>query len=601
VLPPNPSRFTHRLRKIILTLTGLWLLLYASFALFSPPLLDDADSVHAEVAREMVLRHDWITLYANGIRYLEKAPLLYWSMAASFTLFGAQDWAARLPLAVATLALFLVVYATGRRMFASDAAGFYAALILLTSFGIFIYTRIIIPDVIVCFWLSLAMLLFWASLEQPQPSRWTAWGFAASCALNVLTKGLIGVVFPLGIVVIFLLLNRNMGHLRRWHPFSSLVVFLLIALPWHIAAGIANPSQGNPIGTTPAPGNVHGFFWFYFVNEQVLRYLNRRVPRDYDTVPLVLFWGLLAVWLMPWIAFVFKAMVPGRINSAWKLLGIWAVVVMLFFSFSTRQEYYALPALPPLALMIGGWLSREENCPAGDPLRIAGRRIAIVLVLMGATGGVLAAYFAIRALPAAPGTDISTLLTQNPGDYALSLGHFLDLRTRAMSAFRMPLILTALALVGGTVANLILRFVDRVRLGNYSLFAMMVVFLIAAHMALVTFSPVLSSKVLADAIGQRLQAADVVEIHGEYEAGSTLGFYLRRQIRILDGRSSDLWYGSFFSDAPQIFDDDASFRQLWSGPRRIFLWTPLDQVPALQGPAYAIAQSGGKEVLSNRR
>jgi 4-amino-4-deoxy-L-arabinose transferase-like glycosyltransferase len=596
----GPSRFTHRSRKIILTLAGLWLLLYASFTLFSPPLLDDADSVHAEVAREMVARQDWITLYANGIRYLEKAPLMYWSMAASFTLFGPQDWAARLPLAIATLALLLVVYATGRRLFASDTAGFYAALILLTSFGIFIYTRIIIPDVIVCLWLSLAMLLFWISLGQAQPSRATAWGFAAACALNVLSKGLIGVVFPLAIVIIFLLLNRNLGHLRRWHPFSSLLVFLLIALPWHIAAGIANPSQGNPGGTMPAAGNVHGFFWFYFVNEQVLRYLNRRVPRDYDTVPLLLFWGLLAVWLMPWIAFVIKAIVPVRKDQAWRLLGIWAAVVMVFFSFSTRQEYYALPALPPLALMIGGWLAREENGSARDPLRIAGRRIAIVLFLLGTTGGLLAAYLAIRAQAPTPGVDLSTLLTQNPGDYALSLGHFLDLSTRAMSAFRLPLILTAIALVVGTVANLILRFTNRVRMGNYALVAMMVVFLVAAHLALVTFSPVLSSKVLADAIRPRLQAGDVVEIHGEYEAGSTLGFYLRRQVRILNGRSSDLWYGSFFSDAPQIFDDDASFLPLWSGSQRIFLWTPVDQVPALPGPAYVIAQSGGKEILSNR-
>jgi 4-amino-4-deoxy-L-arabinose transferase-like glycosyltransferase len=599
--PAIAANITHRTRKIILTLAGLWLLLYASFALFSPPLLDDADSVHAEVAREMVARHDWITLHANGIRYLEKAPLMYWSMAASFTLFGPEDWAARLPLAIAALALFMVAYATGRRMFASDIAGFYAALILLTSFGIFIYTRIIIPDVIVCLWLSLAMLLFWISLQQPQPSRWTAWGFAAACALNVLTKGLIGIVFPLAIVIIFLLVNRNIGHLRRWHPFSSVLVFLLIALPWHIAAGIANPSQGNANGTMPTPGNMHGFFWFYFVNEHLLRYLNRRVPRDYDTVPLVLFWGLLAVWLMPWIVFVFKAIVPDRIDQAWKLLGIWAAVVMLFFSFSTRQEYYALPALPPLALMIGGWLSREEECPARDPLRIAGRRIAIVLFLMGTAGGLLAAFLAIRAQPPAPGVDLSTLLTQNPGHYALSLGHFLDLSTRAMSAFRVPLILTSIALMAGTMANLILRFVDRVRMGNYALFAMMVVFLIAAHRALVTFSPVLSSKALADAIRPRLQDSDVVEIHGEYEAGSTLGFYLRRQVRILDGRSSDLWYGSFFSDAPQIFDDDASFRGIWSGPQRIFLWTPMDQVPKLPGPAYAIAQSGGKEILSNRR
>ena len=608
VFPPSEPaiavHITHRSRKIILTLAVLWILLYGSFTLFRLPLLDDADSVHSEVAREMVARHDWITLYANGIRYLEKAPLMYWAMASSFTLFGPEDWAARLPLAIAALALFLVVYATGRRLFASDTAGFYAALILLTSFGIFIYTHIIIPDVIVCLWLSLCMLLFWTSLQQEEPSRATAWGFAVACALNVLTKGLIGIVFPLGIVFIFLLLDRNLGHLRRWHPLSSLLVFLVIALPWHIAAGLANPSQGHPSGTMPTPGNVHGFFWFYFINEQLFRYLNRRVPRDYDTVPLLLFWGLLLIWLMPWIAFVFKALRrAGKAadDQAWNLLAVWAALVMVFFSFSTRQEYYALPALPPIALMIGGWLAQEEKSSARDPRRIAGRRIAIVLFLFGAAGSTLAAYLAIHARPPAPGADISTLLTQNPGDYALSLGHFLDLSTRAMGAFRLPLILTAIALAAGTLANLILRFVNRTRIGNYALAAMMVIFLIAAHVALVTFSPVLSSRVLADAIRPRLQPGDVVEINGEYEAGSTLGFYLRRQVRILDGRSSNLWYGSFFSDAPRIFDDDASFRRLWGGPQRIFLWTELNQIPALPGPAYAIAQSGGKEILSNQR
>ena len=432
------------------------------------------------------------------------------------------------------------------------------------------------------------MLLFWKSLEQP--SRATAWGFAAACALNVLTKGLIGIVFPLAIVVIFLLLQRNLGHLRRWHPLSSLLVFLLIALPWHIAAGIANPSQGQ----------VRGFFWFYFINEQVLRYLNRRVPRDYDTVPLLLFWGLLVVWLAPWIAFVFRALGSVR-NQAWTLLSIWAACVMVFFSFSTRQEYYALPALPPIALMIGGWLAREEKCSARDPQRVAGRRIALVLFLLGAIGSVLAGFLAIRAQPLGPGVDISTLLTQNPGEYALSLGHLLDLSTRTMGAFRLPLLLTAIALAAGTLVNLIARSINMIRIGNYALAAMMVVFLIAAHMALVTFSPVLSSKVLADAIQPRIKAGDVVEINGEYEAGSTLGFYLRRQVRILNGRSSDLWYGSFFNDAPHLFDDDASFRQLWSGPQRIFLWTEQDHVPALPGPAYAIAHSGGKEILSNQQ
>ncbi|MGD0649406.1 MAG: phospholipid carrier-dependent glycosyltransferase, partial [Acidobacteriaceae bacterium] len=77
----TPPRPIPRPRSTLLTILLLWIAFYASFTLFTPPLLDDADSVHAEVAREMLLRHDYITLYANGVRYLEKAPLLYWSMA----------------------------------------------------------------------------------------------------------------------------------------------------------------------------------------------------------------------------------------------------------------------------------------------------------------------------------------------------------------------------------------------------------------------------------------------------------------------------------------------------------------------------------------
>jgi hypothetical protein len=170
-----------------------------------------------------------------------------------------------------------------------------------------------------------------------------------------------------------------------------------------------------------------------------------------------------------------------------------------------------------------------------------------------------------------------------------------------MGVFRLPLVLTAIALAAGTLANVILRSVNMVRMANYALVAMMVVFLVATHMALVTFSPVLSSKSLADVIGPQLRPGDVVEINGEYEAGSSLSFYLRRQVRILNGRSSDLWYGSLFNDAPRIFDDNVSFRQLWSGPGRIFLWTPVDQIPALPGAVYSIGRSGGKEILSNQQ
>ncbi|HEY0758433.1 MAG TPA: glycosyltransferase family 39 protein [Acidisarcina sp.] len=593
--------------RFLLPLLGLWLLLYGSFTLVRPPLLDDADSVHAEVAREILTRHDWITLHANGIRYLEKAPLMYWSMASSFRAFGVADWSARLPLALYALALFLAVFVLGRRLFGSPVAGFYAALVLLTSCGVFLFTRILIPDVMVCLWTTLALGFFWRSLDEESPSRSSAIGFAVVCALNVLTKGLIGVVFPLLIVVVFLLLTRNLRHLLRWHPWLSLLVFLLVAAPWHIAAAMSNQAEGHPSGLNISQGNVHGFFWFYFINEHLLRYVNRRIPRDYDTVPLLLFWGLMLVWIAPWWGFLWRALARVPAAKAARrltldtpeqrslLLAIWAATVLIFFSFSTRQEYYALPALPPLALLAGGWLAEEETLPQQ---RLT-RRIALALLVSGVLGACVAAFIVLRTHAPGPGFDLASTLSQNASSYALSLGHLHDLNLQAMGAFRLPLMLTAAALLLGTAGNYLYRLRGQARVANCFLAGMMAAFLVAAHLALVTFSPVLSSQILAEAIRPELAPGDLVVIHGEYEAGSTLGFYLQRQVHILNGRSSNLWYGSFFDDAPAIFEDNASIAKLWNGPARIFLWTPVDDLPPLPGQSYVVARSGGKEILSN--
>ncbi len=602
-------------------LVGFWLLLYGSFTLFNPPFLDGADSVHAEVAREMLVRHNYVTLYADGIRYLEQAPLLYWSMAAAFRLFGVSDAAARAPLALYALGLFLAVFALGRRMFggrerADATTGFYAALILVTSFGTFIFTHISIPDTLVCLWMTLAMACFWRSLEQQTPGWGSALGFAAACALNVLTKGLIGVVFPVAVVVVFLLVTRNLKHLWRWHPVGGVLVFLLMAAPWHIAAGLATPGFGEPLGffhpAPPTPGHVHGFFWYYFINEHLLRYLNRRMPRDYDTVPLLLFWGLLLVWLMPWIAFAGKAlgMVPWRSavrreplthsQQAYTLLAIWALVPLVFFSFSARQAYYLLPSLTPLALMVAAWLARDEETDPATKAALAGRRIAFVLAVLGVIGAAVAAWFALHAPKPARGDELASLLSQHSGLYPFSFGRYFNLSTKATGFFRGPLLDTAAALFVGTAGNFFYRLRGNARYANLFLAGMSGTFLLTAHLALQTFSPVLSSQQLAAAIHRDIQAEDVLEINGEYDAGSTMSFYLRRQVRILNGRSASLSYGSFFPDAPQIFDTSASFQTLWEGDRRVYLWTEKADEPALPGPKYVIASNGGKEILSNQ-
>src|SRR5205807_6263235 len=475
-----------RRRLFIFLVVLAWLIIYAG-SLFQPPLLDDADTVHAEAAREMVQHQDWVTLHINdGFRYLEKAPLMYWIVAASFKLFGVHDWSARLPIALGVLALLLVVYRLGRRVYGEEG-GLCSALALATGFGPFIFTRILIPDMLVGLWLALGFDFLLTTLAQEKPSRWLCWGIAATMALNVLSKGLIGLVFPIGTMVVYLALTRNLRHLFKLRLVSSFLVFLAIAAPWHLLAGFYNPAQGQ----------ARGFFWFYFINEHLLRYLNKRYPNDYDTVPLLLFWGLMLLWLMPWTAFILQALhqVPHRI-SEWRaglterqrgtlLFALWMLLVLLFFSFSSRQEYYVIPGVPGLALLIGGWLGRETVSAPSSSEQRSGRISSAVLMAVGIIACVVAVTLAVQSQTPPANYDIAELLKKNPEAYKLSFGHFLDLTPQAMGAFKVPLLVTGIAFALGTVLNWLLRRSNRAMAANLVLAAMMVVLLHEAQTGLV--------------------------------------------------------------------------------------------------------------------
>jgi len=600
-LPPSTHRKSIRIRSVLIIIL-LWAAIYAA-AMFTPALLDDVDTVHAEAAREMVLRHDWVTLYTDGVRYLEKAPLMYWSVAVSYKLFGISDWSTRLPLMLTVLALLLATYNAGKRAY-GETGGFYSAVALGTCVGPYIFTRFQIPDVMVGLWLILGFSFFLRSLEEEPPSRLACWGFAATCALNVLTKSLIGLVFPITTVLLYLLLTGNLARLLKLRLVSSTIVFLLIAAPWHILAALRNPSQGP----------VRGFLWFYFVNEQFLRYVNKRVPPGYDTVPLLIFWGLLILWLLPWCIFLPQAVreIPrkwrglsgasGTQQRANLLFALWVLVIVVFFSFSTRQEYYTIPAVPGGALLIGGWLAKESESRSDSAERRAGRISSLVLLVMVAIASVIGLVFLFSSRAPAPGTDLADLLKKHPQEYDLSLGHFLDLTPEAMGAFRVPLLGAVVAMLLGAGSNYFLRKRGRPGQGNMALALMMVGLLASVHSAFVTFSPILSSQQLALAIAQRYRPGDILVVDGEYHEASTLNFYTGIPVRVLHEPSGNLWYGSKFPDAPHVFETADSLAALWSGPATVFLWSSEDDPKQLRGESrYLLARSGGKSILTNRK
>ncbi|HXL21689.1 MAG TPA: glycosyltransferase family 39 protein [Candidatus Dormibacteraeota bacterium] len=593
-------------RKSLPFLIGIvifWGLIYLP-GLAWPPMMDDADSEHAVIAREMLQTGDFVTMHVNGIRYLDKAPLPYWIMSGSYAAFGVSEFSARLPLTLFALLTFFAVFALGREI-AGEEAGFYSALVLATAIGPYIYTRFVIPDIMVCFWLTVTVHLFLRSMKEAEPSRLVCWSIGIASACDVLTKGLIGMVFPVGIIGVYLLITGNLRHLLRLRLISTTAVFLAVAAPWHVLATLRNP----------AAGEAKGFFWFYFINEQIYRYLNLRVPHDYDKVPLLLFWGLILVWLFPWTFFVLSSLkqVPLRF-SKWRtglqeeeraalLLAVWAIVILVFFSFSTRQEYYVLPALPAFAVLCGMWLKREADSPAGSALRRSGLRFSSVMLAMGAVGFVIAIFFAATSKTPPPGEDIADLLRKAPAMYKLSMGHLFDLTGQAMGVFRWPLVVAGVAALLGTFFNWLFRKWGFAQRGNLALAGMMVVLFYAVHVSLGIFNPILGSKPLAIAIHKHYQPGDTIVINGQQAWSSSVLFYTGVPLHMLNAQAGDLWYGSLFPDSPKVFEDDASFARLWLGSAQVFFVMPseqgLEKLQVLGSPYYSVAQSGGKSVYTN--
>ena len=593
-------------RSQIALLVALTLAIYLGSA-FTPALFDDADSVHAEAAREILTRGDWVTLHANGVRYLEKAPLLFWSMAAAFQLLGMREMAARLPLVLGALAFTLALYGLGRFIFGARA-GFYAGLGGATCFGVYLFTRILIPEILLALFITLAHWCFLgaqvASLARRARGRGEGYplggmhaallyyGMYLSMALAVLTKGLIGVILPTAVIGLYLLLT---GQVRprlflELRVLPGALLFLAAAAPWHVLAGLRNEK----------------FFWFYFMNEHFLRYLGQRVPPDYDTVPLLLFWGLHLVWLFPWTPFFVLAFrdFPRTLGPRFDrerillFLWLWVGVVIAFFSFSTRQEYYTFPAYPALILLGAHALAEGELFP-GQALQKA--HWALVAVGALAAAGLGAMVVLSRGIMVEG--DIAGLLTRNPPSYALSLGHILDLTPLSFAALRAPALGAGLTLLWGSWVALRLRMRRRHLAAGVALALMAALFFFWTHAALNVFSPYLSSKILARAIVAEAGRGDRIVINGEYESGSTLNFYAGRQVYILNGRTANLWFGSFYPDAPRIFLEDRDLVRLWPAPGRVFLFTEAEQVPRLVmliGPARVLAHSGGKVVLVNR-
>jgi 4-amino-4-deoxy-L-arabinose transferase-like glycosyltransferase len=571
--------------------------IYLGCILSPPSLMDDVDAVQAQIAHNMLTSGDWVTARIDGILYLEKSPLIYWLIAGAYKMFGVFDWAARIPVALSCVLLAWLTAAFGTWAF-GRRAGFYAGLCMSTCVGLFLFTRILIPDVMLTATIALSMWAFLRVLdEQETHPRFWAFVLAASFGVGLLLKSTVALLFPGAAAAIYLLLTHQLFSRKVWQrlrPWSGLATILLIAAPWHVLAALRNPPYFD-LTMRSVPGEYHGFLWFYFINEQVLRFLNLRYPRDYNTVPRIWFWLFHLVWLFPWSVYFpavarlsFKPL--DRAGQTRLLALCWTGFLLVFFTFSTTQEYYSMPCYPALALLLGSAMAA-----GGDWVRRGTRVLAVVAACAGLACALI--VVAVRNVPT-PG-DIAQALSRHPSAYTLSLGHMEDLTLESFAYLRLPLAIAAVAFGIGAAGSV--RAVGQRAFLAATL--MMVIFFHAARLAMVTFDPYLSSRPLAEALLRSPQGDLVIDHH--YYTFSSIFFYTNRTAWLLNGRFNNLVYGSYAPGAPDVFLNDTQWKDRWLGAQRYYLVAKDEEEGRFERlvgkrALFVVAQSSGKMLLTNR-
>jgi len=310
-------------------------------------LFEPDEGRNAEKAREILLLNDWITPHENFHAVLDKPIFFYWLIALSYKLFGVSEWAARLPSALAGLACILVVYFFVRSCWDEWEAR-WSVLILGTSAGFYIFSRIVIFDLTLTAFITLAMWAFYQAAHESAPRA--GWG---SCALlyialgvATLTKGLVGLVLPGLIFFVYLLLSNRWRVLARIHLLAGMLLFLLVVTPWYVLAEIHNP----------------GYLRYYLWEEHFGRFATTKFDRFN---PWYFYLYVVPLGLLPW-----TFLLPVAVKNFWRTrpddktlwLILWAGLPILFFSLSkSKLPHYILPSLPPLAILIGVALPRAMS------------------------------------------------------------------------------------------------------------------------------------------------------------------------------------------------------------------------------------------------
>jgi 4-amino-4-deoxy-L-arabinose transferase-like glycosyltransferase len=580
---------------------------FSFWGIGSVSFIDPDEGMYGTIAREMAAGGDWITPRFNGVRYLNKPPLLFWLSALTFKISGPSEWGVRLWSALPAFGAALLVWLMGTWLYGSPG-GFFSALIFSSAVGIFLYSHVTLTDLLLVFTVSLAVTAAMSSLRADdsnvrfsgQRNRREVGAtlfFYLALALGVLAKGLVAVLLGAAIIGIFALICGRADAVYRSlvanrYALGGVVLFFIFVAPWHILAIRENP----------------GFFQYYLLDNQLLRYVKGgSLIEDDVSVTTRAFLLLSLVWFLPW-SLLLPVVVRGlfKIARAFSpahdlrlLPPLWALTVLIFFSLSSSKlEHYSLPALPALSLMTGGWWAQRLalNKPAAKP----GRYLALGFLTIAVTGIVMLLFgFA----PTAP--NLSNALSGIMGYYRAMRAQGYDIPIAAESFFTIGVGAGLTVLAGLSVAALLLTF-NRVYAAFFAfLLTSAGIFILLFHLLLL-LEPYHSSKPIAEAILPRLQPHDVLLHEDPLEYSGGLAYYTGRRIYVINGKRGSLEFGSRYPEAQDLFLDTEMLGRLWDGERKLFFLTRLPRERSAvrllpQQEVVLLGQFGARWLYTNKR
>jgi len=550
------------------------------------PFLDPPEGFHAEIAREMAVGGDLVTLRLNGVRYFDKPPLLYWLMAAGFSTAGVSPFTARLWPALGAVGCAAVTAALGV-LLSGPRVGLVAGLVVTANLGVFLYARLVKPDLLFIMFIVLAYAGFTAAYLGRGGRRGLGLFFAA-LGLATLAKDMLGALAPLLVVATFLWITRE-RTLAHWSPWWGWALFAGIVVPWYAAVESANP----------------GFLWYTVVDNHLLNVARQRVFPDED-VPLTalefvlvtggafLPWALAAPWAL---ARTLRRDWSGPADRAWLLFAVWSLLVIGFFTVAPfKLPHYGLPAFPALALLVARlWddaLARRPGAPSARALTVP---IAVVFAL--AALAATAAWAGVLPVPrrVVSTVDVAARNLAARGQTAAE---------RPLEAFGPVLVSCALVFAGGAVALGVAAWRRSAELGLAAAVAVMLAFLPAAGRGMGEFARGRSAGPIVAALERRAGPDDVVVHEGALENSGSVLLALRRPVRVVDGLVSNLAFGSTFPDGRDVFWDASRLREAWTTPGRRFLVSVRDPETSVvrwlpAGTVHLLATGGGRRLYSN--